>query len=64
MSSDSRPAMGNNMPASLETADFTTRTLMAILTAQADRAELDQQIAVLIRSLADAHDVPASYPPN
>jgi hypothetical protein len=42
--------------------DFTTRTLMALLTAQADRAELDEQIAVLTRALAGAHGL-ADYPP-
>jgi hypothetical protein len=42
--------------------DFTTRTLAQILTAQADRAELDKQIAVLLHALATHHGV-ASYPP-
>ena len=37
--------------------------LMALLTAQADRVELDKTIHALTRSLADAHGIPASYPP-
>jgi hypothetical protein len=41
-------------------AEFTQRTLMAILTAQADRAELDRQIETLTRTLADANGL-ASY---
>jgi hypothetical protein len=44
-------------------AEFTTITLMALLTAQADRGELDKTIDALTRSLADAHGIPASYPP-
>jgi hypothetical protein len=32
------------------------------MTAQAERAELDETIRVLTRSLADAHGIPASYP--
>jgi hypothetical protein len=40
-----------------------TMILMALLTAQTDRNELDQKIMVLTRSLADAHDIPVSYPP-
>ena len=42
------------MPAS-QNDGFTTRTLMALLTAQADRADLDRQIEALTRALADAH---------
>jgi len=41
-----------------------TMILMALLTAQADRDELDKTIRTLTRSLADAHDIPASYPPT
>jgi hypothetical protein len=44
--------------------EFCTRTLMAILTAQADRDELDNTIRTLTRSLADEHGIPASYPPT
>jgi hypothetical protein len=44
-------------------AECTQRTLLALLTAQADRAELDETIRMLTRSLADAHSIPASYPP-
>jgi hypothetical protein len=42
---------------------FTRHTLLAILTANADRAELDATITALTRSLANAHDIPATYPP-
>jgi hypothetical protein len=45
-------------------AAFTQRTLFALLTAHAERDELDETIRVLTRSLADAHDIPASYPPT
>jgi len=45
-------------------ADFTRTTLMALMTAQADRAELDRQIATLTRALADTNGLPASYPPR
>jgi hypothetical protein len=44
-------------------SDFTQRTLLALLTAQAERAELDKTISTLTRCLADAHGIPASYPP-
>jgi hypothetical protein len=44
-------------------AEFTKRTLMALLTAQADRAELDREIVEITRSLASAHEIPVSYPP-
>jgi hypothetical protein len=37
---------------------------MALLTAQADRDELDKTIRTLTKSLADAHGIPASYPPT
>ena len=43
--------------------EFAKRTFMALLVAQAERAELDKTISVLTRSLADAHGIPASYPP-
>jgi hypothetical protein len=42
---------------------FTQRTLLALLTANADRAELDATIIALTRSLANVHDIPPSYPP-
>jgi hypothetical protein len=44
--------------------EFTARTLTCLMTARADRAELDQQIEVMIRALADAHGLPAPYPPR
>jgi hypothetical protein len=46
-------------------ADFTARTLMGLVTALADRAELDKTIAISVRALADAHriPIPANYPP-
>jgi hypothetical protein len=71
-------------------ARFTQRTLMAIMTEQADladipgrafkqsannegltawisypaaRAAIEENIRVLVRSLADAHGIPESYPP-
>jgi len=40
---------------------FTQRTLLALLTAQAGRAELDETIRRLTRSIADEHAIPASY---
>jgi hypothetical protein len=43
--------------------EFCSTTLLAILTAQADRDELNETIRVLTRSLADVHGIPASYPP-
>jgi hypothetical protein len=70
--------------------DFTRRILLALLTAQADqaqipghtfvsseknegqknwirypaaRAAIEETISVLIRGLANAHGIPASYPP-
>lgn len=43
-------------------AEFAQRTLMALLTARADQAELEKTISALTRSLADAHGIPASYP--
>lgn len=49
------------MTASQKTS-FTQRTLMALLTAQADRAKLDQTIEQLTRSLANEHGIQASYP--
>jgi hypothetical protein len=45
-------------------ADFTKRTLMALMTAQADRAELDHRIKALTLALADAHDIRRPYPPT
>ena len=36
--------------------------LMALMTALADRAELDKEISAITRSLADAYGIPASYP--
>jgi hypothetical protein len=44
--------------------EFCKATLLAILTAQADRDELDERISVLTRSLANEHGIPASYPPT
>jgi hypothetical protein len=44
-------------------AEFTRRTLLALLTAGADQAKLEKAIGALTRSLADAHGGPASYPP-
>jgi hypothetical protein len=41
---------------------FAHRTLLSLLTAQADRAKLDETIRVLTRSLASAQGIPASYP--
>lgn len=41
-----------------------TPILMALLTAQADRDELNETIRTLTRRLADAHGIPASYPPT
>jgi len=45
-------------------AEFTQRTLMALMTAQADRAELDQQVEVMIRALATEHGLSETYPPR
>jgi len=44
-------------------AEFTQRTLLALLTAQAAFTAIGETIIALTRSLADAHDIPASYPP-
>jgi hypothetical protein len=44
-------------------AEFTQRTLMALLTARAEQAELEKTISALTRSLADAHGISANYPP-
>jgi hypothetical protein len=46
-------------------ADFAARTLMGLVTAIADRAELDKAIAISVRTLAEAAGVPipAGYPP-
>jgi hypothetical protein len=49
------------MTASQKT-EFTQRTLLAILTARADQAELTKIIDALTRSLATAAGIPASYP--
>ena len=47
------------------TASQKRMTFMALLSAQAERAALDETILVLTRYLADAHGIPASYPlPN
>jgi hypothetical protein len=48
--------------ASQKESTFTQRTLLALLTAQAEYAELGETIIQLTRSLADAHDIAASYP--
>jgi hypothetical protein len=50
------------MAASQKESTFTQRTLLALLTAHADRAELDETIGVLTRSLADAHGIPRPTP--
>jgi hypothetical protein len=50
------------MAASRKT-DLAQRILLALLTAQAEYAELGETIIQLTRSLADAHGIPASYPP-
>ena len=42
---------------------FTQRTLLVLLSAQADRDELDRTILTLTRVLADAHGIPTTYPP-
>ena len=42
-----------------EMDDFTQRTLAQLLTAQADKAELDKHIAALIEALATHHGVAA-----
>jgi hypothetical protein len=44
-------------------AKVAQRNLLALLTAQADLANLQETIQVLTRSIADAHGIPASYPP-
>jgi hypothetical protein len=43
--------------------DSARMNLMALLTALAEKAEIDKTITALTRSLADAHGIPASYPP-
>jgi hypothetical protein len=48
---------------SKQKAKLTQSVLLALLTAQADRDELDATIRGLTRSLANAHDIPSSYPP-
>jgi hypothetical protein len=76
------------MKASRDIADFTQRTLMSLMTEQADlaqipghtitsqedgekkwimypvdaRAEIEKTIRILVRSLANAYGIPASYP--
>jgi hypothetical protein len=45
-----------------DTAEFTTRTLMALTTALADRSELDRQIQALILALAEANGLPGVLP--
>jgi hypothetical protein len=47
----------------LQKAESVTGNILALLTALADRVELDETIRILARSLADAHGIPASYPP-
>lgn len=51
------------MTASQKESNFTRRTLLALLSLQAKRAELDEEIRALTRSLADEHGIPSSYPP-
>jgi hypothetical protein len=50
------------MATSQETADFATRTLMALTTALADKSELDRQIVTLILALASAYGLPSVLP--
>jgi hypothetical protein len=51
---------GTYMSASKE---FAERTLSALLTECAERTKIEETISALIWSLADAHGIPASYPP-
>jgi hypothetical protein len=51
------------MTASQKESTLTQPILLALLTAQAEYAELGETIVQLTRSLADAHGIPASYPP-
>ena len=46
-----------------QTEEFTQRTLMAIMTHQATIAAEQKTVDALVKSLADAHGIPASYPP-
>ncbi|WP_271673212.1 hypothetical protein [Bradyrhizobium sp. CCBAU 51627] len=45
-----------------DTAEFTTRTLMSLLTALADKAELDRQIEALTLALAGTYGLPRVLP--
>jgi hypothetical protein len=58
--------IGPKMPAS-QKSTFTQRTLLSLLTAHTERADYlarsDETIRILVRSLADAHGIAASYPP-
>jgi len=47
---------------SKDTAGFTTRTLMALTTALADKAELDRQIEALTLALAVEYGLPGVLP--
>jgi hypothetical protein len=44
------------------TAEFTKRTLMALLTTLVDKAELDRQIETLLLALAGAYGLPSVLP--
>jgi hypothetical protein len=44
-------------------AGFMFRTLLSILTMEAEVAELQESIRALTRSMATAVGIPASYPP-
>lgn len=45
-----------------DTAEFTTRTLMALTVALANKAELDRQIEVMVLALAGAYGLPSVLP--
>lgn len=45
-----------------DTAEFTTRTLMALTTALADKTELDRRIETLTLALAGAYGLPSVLP--
>jgi hypothetical protein len=55
--------VGGTYMTTTQKAEFTQRTLMALLTARAEQAELEKTISALTRSLADAHGISANYPP-
>jgi hypothetical protein len=45
-----------------DAAEFTTRTLMGLLTALADKAERDRQIEKMVLTLAEAYGLPSVLP--